>query len=126
MSTPWTLRWLVVQLHLFLTSVLGGGEWSASCPGRFIPGKQSRYSLHRRLDWSYSQTKTFAPARIRIRDLNHSSICFGNKKLTIRRTLCIYAFYTIYSKPVALTYSRNWQMFVTERQVFHAMKEMDF
>jgi hypothetical protein len=27
-----------VQSHIFLTSALAGGEWSASCPGRFTPG----------------------------------------------------------------------------------------
>jgi len=27
-----------VQLHAFLTSALGGGEWSALCSGRFTPG----------------------------------------------------------------------------------------
>jgi hypothetical protein len=26
-----------VQLHVFLTSALDGGEWSASRPGRFTP-----------------------------------------------------------------------------------------
>ena len=26
-----------VEVHLFLTSVPGGGEWLASCPGRFTP-----------------------------------------------------------------------------------------
>jgi hypothetical protein len=28
-----------VQLNIFLTSALAGGEWSASLPGRFIPGE---------------------------------------------------------------------------------------
>jgi hypothetical protein len=27
-----------VQIHIFLTSALAGGEWSASCLGRFTPG----------------------------------------------------------------------------------------
>jgi hypothetical protein len=30
-----------VQLHAFLTLALDGGEWSASCPGCFTPGKES-------------------------------------------------------------------------------------
>jgi len=30
-----------VQLHTFLTSPLGGREWSASRPGHFIPGINS-------------------------------------------------------------------------------------
>jgi hypothetical protein len=28
-----------VQIHIFLISALAGGEWSASCPGRFTPGE---------------------------------------------------------------------------------------
>jgi hypothetical protein len=38
------------QIHIFLTSVLAGGEWPASRPGRFtsLPkGKDPRYPLHR-------------------------------------------------------------------------------
>jgi hypothetical protein len=27
-----------VQIHIFLTSALVGGEWSTSRPGRFTPG----------------------------------------------------------------------------------------
>jgi hypothetical protein len=27
-----------VEIHIFLTSALVGGEWSASRPGRFTPG----------------------------------------------------------------------------------------
>jgi hypothetical protein len=27
--------------HIFLTSALAGGEWSASCPGRFTPGERA-------------------------------------------------------------------------------------
>jgi len=30
-----------VRLHTFLNSTLDGHEWSASDPGRFIPGKDS-------------------------------------------------------------------------------------
>jgi hypothetical protein len=30
-----------VQIHIFLNSTLVGGEWSASRPGLFIPGKRS-------------------------------------------------------------------------------------
>jgi hypothetical protein len=29
-----------VQIHIFLTSALVGGEWSASRPGRFTPGER--------------------------------------------------------------------------------------
>jgi hypothetical protein len=27
-----------IWIHIFFTSALVGGEWSASCPGRIIPG----------------------------------------------------------------------------------------
>jgi hypothetical protein len=27
------------SIHIFLTSALAGGEWSASCPGRFTFGE---------------------------------------------------------------------------------------
>jgi hypothetical protein len=32
---------LDVQSHIFLASALAGGEWSASCPGRFTPGERA-------------------------------------------------------------------------------------
>jgi hypothetical protein len=34
-----------VHIHIFLTSALVGGEWSASRPYRFTPGKEPRYPL---------------------------------------------------------------------------------
>jgi hypothetical protein len=30
-----------VQIHIFLTSALAGGEWSASRPGRFTTGERA-------------------------------------------------------------------------------------
>jgi hypothetical protein len=30
-----------VYIHIFLTSELAGGEWSASCPGRFTPEERA-------------------------------------------------------------------------------------
>jgi hypothetical protein len=30
-----------VSIHIFLTSALAGGEWSASNPGRFTPGERT-------------------------------------------------------------------------------------
>jgi hypothetical protein len=30
-----------VQNHIFLTSAVAGGEWSASRPGRFTPGERA-------------------------------------------------------------------------------------
>jgi hypothetical protein len=39
-----------VYIHIFLTSALAKGEWSASRPGRLTPqGKSSRFPLDRRL-----------------------------------------------------------------------------
>jgi hypothetical protein len=34
-----TYEGVKVQIHLFLTLALTGGEWSASRPGRFTPGE---------------------------------------------------------------------------------------
>jgi hypothetical protein len=34
---------------LYLSSALDGGEWSTSRPGRFTPGKETRYPLYMRL-----------------------------------------------------------------------------
>jgi hypothetical protein len=36
--------------HVFLTSALAGGEWSASCPGRFTPGEEP-HGTHWIEDW---------------------------------------------------------------------------
>jgi hypothetical protein len=38
-----------LYLHAFLTSALGGSEWSASRPSRFTPGKSPWYPSDRRL-----------------------------------------------------------------------------
>jgi hypothetical protein len=39
-----------VEIHVFLTSVLAGSEWSASRPCRFnLRGKEPGYLLYRRL-----------------------------------------------------------------------------
>jgi hypothetical protein len=39
-----------VYIHIFLTSALAGGEWSALRPGRFTSGEKSlRYPLDRSL-----------------------------------------------------------------------------
>jgi len=37
---------LKVQLHAFLTSALGGGEWTALRLGRFTPGTQWIFLKH--------------------------------------------------------------------------------
>jgi hypothetical protein len=34
-----------VQIHIFLTSALVGGEWSASRPGRFTFGEEAPVSI---------------------------------------------------------------------------------
>jgi len=41
-TTPWKMyEGLEVKLHVFLTPVLHGGEWSASRPGRFTPEERA-------------------------------------------------------------------------------------
>jgi hypothetical protein len=39
-----------VSIHIFLTSALAGGEWSASRPSRFTPGERAP-STHWIGDW---------------------------------------------------------------------------
>jgi len=39
---------------LSLTSALDGGGWSAPCPGRFNPRKETLYSLYRKLGGPHS------------------------------------------------------------------------
>jgi hypothetical protein len=41
---------MVVWINIFVTSALAGGEWSASCPGRFIPGEKV-HGTHRIGGW---------------------------------------------------------------------------
>lgn len=51
-----------VWRHTFLMSVLDGGEWSLSLPGRFIPG----HSLTRRLVGPQSQYGRFEEEKHRL------------------------------------------------------------
>jgi hypothetical protein len=39
-----------VYIHVFLTSALSGGEWSASRVICFTPGKQPQYAMDRRME----------------------------------------------------------------------------
>jgi hypothetical protein len=41
-----------VQIHIFLTSALVGGEWSASRPGRFTPGKEAPVTTGQEDGWT--------------------------------------------------------------------------
>ena len=45
----WPRGWVEVQLYSSMTAALGGGEWSASRPGRTLPSGKTRYPLYRRL-----------------------------------------------------------------------------
>jgi hypothetical protein len=48
---------MAVYFHTFLTSLLDGGEWSASRPGRFtLQGKSPWYQLDRRLGGPQSRS----------------------------------------------------------------------
>jgi hypothetical protein len=49
------IRAVELQLHLFLTSSLDGGEWLTSQPGHFTPGEEPRYPQNRRFQGSHSQ-----------------------------------------------------------------------
>jgi hypothetical protein len=41
-----------VEIHIFLTSALVGGEWSASRPGSFIPGKDPPVHIGQEVGWT--------------------------------------------------------------------------
>jgi hypothetical protein len=41
-----------VQINIFLTSALVGGEWSASRPGRFTPGKKTPVPIVYEVGWT--------------------------------------------------------------------------
>jgi hypothetical protein len=41
---------VAVKIHVFLTLVLDGGNWSASSPGRFTPGERAA-GTHRKGGW---------------------------------------------------------------------------
>jgi hypothetical protein len=43
-----------VYIHIFLTSALVGGEWSASRPGRFTPGKEPSVPIVKEVGWTPS------------------------------------------------------------------------
>jgi hypothetical protein len=54
---------------LSLTSALDGGEWSTPRPGRFTPGKYTRYSLYRRPGGPQGRSaENLAPTGIRSPD----------------------------------------------------------
>jgi len=48
-----------VQLHSFINSVLDGGEWLVSRPGRSTPRIETRYPLNRRTVESQSRYVRF-------------------------------------------------------------------
>jgi hypothetical protein len=65
-----------VQIHVFLTSALFGGKWSASRPGRFTPGKRAT-GTHWIGGWVDPRTglddmekrKFFTPPGLKLRNL---------------------------------------------------------
>jgi hypothetical protein len=69
-----------VYIHVFLTSVLVKGEWSASCPGRFNPRRKSPcYPLDRRLIGPQNRSgrrgeeKNIAPTGTQLQPLGHQT-----------------------------------------------------
>jgi hypothetical protein len=53
-----------VLIHIFLTSALVGGEWSASRPCRFTPGKSPRYPFYRRLGGPQSRSRRYGEVKM--------------------------------------------------------------
>jgi hypothetical protein len=41
-----------VEIHIFFTSALAGGEWSASCSGRFTPGIGAPVPIGEDIEWT--------------------------------------------------------------------------
>jgi hypothetical protein len=41
-----------IYIHIFLTSKLAGGEWSASCPGRFIARERALGPIGKKVGWT--------------------------------------------------------------------------
>jgi len=48
-----------VYIHSFLTTAVGGGEWSTSFPCCCTPVKEPQYPLNRRLDGAHSWSGHF-------------------------------------------------------------------
>jgi hypothetical protein len=46
-----------IKFHVFLTSALGRGEWSASPSGLFTPAERLQYTLDRRLRGPQSRSE---------------------------------------------------------------------
>jgi hypothetical protein len=40
-----------VYIHVFFTSALLGGQWSASCPGRLNPGERAPVPIGWEIEW---------------------------------------------------------------------------
>jgi hypothetical protein len=53
-----------VYIHIFLTSALAGGEWSASRPESFTPGKEPLVPLDRRLGEPQTRSGRFGEEKI--------------------------------------------------------------
>jgi hypothetical protein len=48
---------ILVEVYVFLTSLLDGSEWSASRPGRYTPGERAlSYPLNMKLSGPQSQS----------------------------------------------------------------------
>jgi hypothetical protein len=58
-----TYMGVAVYIHIFLTSALVGGEWSASRPCRFTPGKELRYTFYRRLGGPQSRSGRYGEVK---------------------------------------------------------------
>jgi hypothetical protein len=77
-----------VLIHVFLTSTLVGGEWSASRPGCFSPGERAWYSLHTILGGAQNWRKFLTIPGLEIRPLCRPA---HSKSLYRQRWLGCYA-----------------------------------
>jgi len=63
-----------VQVYVFLTSALGGGEWSASCPSHLTPAKEPMILIGFAARWPQSRTALWVMGKIfSCQEPNHTS-----------------------------------------------------
>jgi len=76
-ATRRRIRGVEIKISSFLTSTVGAGEWSVSCPGHYNIGKEPRYPLKRRMgrpqsqSWRFIEVKNIFPPPVFEPRVNH-------------------------------------------------------
>jgi hypothetical protein len=86
----------------FLTSALGEGELTASCPGRFTPGKEPPVPIGQEAGWApemvwtlWSRDKSLTPAENRTPAVQFSAHRYTDWAIPAPRNKFIYSFICI-------------------------------